>query len=170
VHISKNAKLANFSFLGDVELVDAIADVLMKKLKPLNFDYFAGPEAKVVPLVHALAKRSGHKRFIICRKSVKPYMVNPTILRPLPNFPKHVQQLVINGSDAELVRGKRVIIVDDVVSTGITMKMMGKLMEKAGATVVKAVAVLRQGEQFSSSEDLLYLGDLPIVRDKIRAS
>ncbi len=158
--------MANFSFLGDVELVDAIADTLVAKLRKYDFDYFTGPEVKVVPLVHGLAKRFGHKRFVICRKGVKPYMVNPTILKPLPNFPKHVQQLVINGPDAELIRGKRVIIVDDVISTGVTMKMMKKLMEMVGATVVKTIVVLQQGEPNGTLDDVEHLGVIPILKDE----
>ncbi len=70
-HISKKTLLANFSILGDVELVDTLADTLAKKLKEYKFDYLVGLEIKVVPLVNGIAKRWGQKRFILCRKSVK---------------------------------------------------------------------------------------------------
>jgi adenine phosphoribosyltransferase len=164
-HISKRTRLASFSILGDVELVDKLADILAKKLRSYEFDYLVGPEVKVVPLVHAVAKHLGHKRFIICRKSTKPYMISPIILKPLPYFPKHVKPLVINGQDAERIQGKKVIIIDDVVSTGVTMRMMRKLMEKVKSKVVLEVAVLKQGEQFEPMKDLLYLGELPIFKD-----
>lgn len=163
VHISKKTLLANFTFLGDVELVDALADTLAAKLKSNNADYLVCPHVKVVPLVHGVAKRLGHKRFVVCRKSVKPYMMSPVIVKPLPHFPKHVQPMVINGTDAELLKGKKVIIVDDVVSTGITMQMANRLMVNVGATVVKNIAIIRQGDGLLENiVNLEYLHQLPI--------
>jgi len=164
--VGKKTKLANFSFLGDVELVEKIADSLTKKLKSYQFDYLVGPEVKVVPLIHELAKRLGCQRYIICRKSVKPYMISPVVLRPLAHFPKHVKQLVIDGRDKDLIAGKKVIIVDDVVSTGVTMRMVRRLMKKVGAQVIVCAAVLIQGKnQFDEIKDLVSLGRLPIFKD-----
>ncbi|MBI2404598.1 adenine phosphoribosyltransferase [Candidatus Gottesmanbacteria bacterium] len=163
VHISKKTLLANFTFLGDIELVDCLADTLAGKLKKSRVEYLVCPHVKVVPLVHGVAKRLGHKRFIVCRKSVKPYMNSPVILKPLPHFPKHVQPMVINGSDAELLKRKKVVIIDDVVSTGITMRMTQKLMGTIGATVLKCIAVIRQGDTpLGNIENLTYLHHLPI--------
>ncbi len=163
VHISKKTLLANFTFLGDVELVDCLADRLASKLKNSGVDYLVCPHVKVVPLVHGVAKRLGHKRFVVCRKSVKPYMTSPVILKPLPHFPKHVQPMVTNGSDAEVLKGKKVIIIDDVVSTGITMQMATKLMAMVGATVIECVAVMKQGDSLLKNIDhLTYLQKLPI--------
>lgn len=164
VHIGKHTKLANFTLLGDIELVDALADAFTVKLNAYTFDYLVAVEVKVVPLVHGIAKRLGHKRFVVCRKRVKPYMVSPIILRPPANFPKHVLPLVINGNDAEFLKGKRVIVMDDVVSTGMTMRLMHSLMGKVGATVVASAAVLRQGEQYHTLPNFLYMGELPIVK------
>ena len=162
--VSKNTRLASFNLLGDVELVDRLADVLYEKLKDVEFDFLVGPEVKVVPLIHGVALRLGHKRFVVCRKSVKPYMLAPVILKPLAYFPKHVRQLVLGGRDAALLSGKKVVIMDDVVSTGVTIRMMEKLMEKVGATVVKTVCVLRQGEQFDKMENLIFLAELPVFK------
>ncbi len=163
-YISRQTRLASFSLLGDVELVDYLADTIAKKLKSIAFDYVVGPEVKVVPLVHGIAKRLGHKRYVICRKSVKPYMVSPVILKPLPTAPKHVKPLVISGLDAEFLKGKKVVIVDDVVSTGVTMRMLDVLMEKVGATVILHIAVCKQGKQFSDSVHVMTLAELPIVK------
>lgn len=162
IHISQKTKLANFSILGDVELVDALSDEIAAQLMSVKFDYLVCPEAKVAPLVHGVAKRLGHKHFVVCRKSVKPYMIGPIILKPLPHFPKHVKTVVINGSDVELLAHKRVIILDDVISTGFTIKMLNKLMEKIGATVVQQVVVFRQGESLPQLPNLTYLCELPI--------
>lgn len=163
VHIGRHTKLANFSLLGDIELVDALADAFTEKLKTYSFDHMVAVEVKVVPLVHGIAKRLGHKRFVVCRKRVKPYMVEPIIMRPPPDYPKHVLPLVINGNDAQFLQGKRVIVMDDVVSTGMTMRLMHALMEKVDARVIASAAVLRQGEQFTRLPNFLSVGELPIV-------
>ncbi len=164
VHASRQTKLANFSLLGDIELVDVLADTFTKKLSLLSFDYLVAAGVKVVPLVHGIAKRLGHKRFVVCRKRVKPYMVDPIIFRPLSNFPKHVHPLILNGPDTDLLKGKKVIIMDDVVSTGMTMNLLHLLMKKIGATVVASAAVLRQGEQFSTIKDFIFVGEIPVVK------
>lgn len=164
VHASRQTKLANFSLLGDIELVDVLADAFTKKLSVLSFDYLVAAGVKVVPLAHGIAKRLGHARYIVCRKRVKPYMVDPVIFRPLPNFPKHVHPLILNGTDAMLLKDKKVVIMDDVVSTGMTMNLLSLLMKKIGATVVASAAVLRQGEQFSGLKDFISVGDIPIVK------
>lgn len=165
VHIGKKTKLANFTLLGDIELVDALADSFTKLFSSYTFDYLVACEVKVVPLVHGIAKRLGHKRFIVARKRIKPYMVNPVVMKPLHNFPKHVQPLVINGSDAELIKNKRVIVMDDVVSTGMTMRLAHTLMEKIGASVVATAVVLRQGEQFVTIPNLIHIAELPIITE-----
>lgn len=164
VFVGKNTKLASFSLLGDTQLINKVADEFEKNLKKIEFDYLVGPEVKVVPLIYELSRRFKQKKFIICRKSVKPYMVSPVILKPLPHFPKHVRQLVLDGNDAQMLRGKKVIIIDDVISTGVTMRMMSKLMEKVGAKIVLCAAVLKQGEQFDKFENLLTLAELPIFK------
>lgn len=162
-HVSKKTQLANFSILGDVELVDTLADTLVEKMRGYNFDYLIATETKIVPLVHGIAKRLGHKKFVLCRKSVKPYMISPVILKPMTHFPKHVKQVVIDGLDAETIRGKKVVIIDAVISTGVTMRMMNKLMEKVGASVSLMIAVLRQGDQFDNFENLFYLKEIPVI-------
>jgi adenine phosphoribosyltransferase len=163
--ISKNTRIAGFNVLGDVELVEKVSRALADKLRGIKFDYLVGPEVKVVPLIHEMAKKLEKKRYVICRKSIKPDMVLPVILKPLPYFPKHVKPLVIDGADRDLLTGKRVVIVDDVVSTGVTLRMVKKLMEMIGAQVVATVAVIRQGEgQFDGVGDLIYLAQLPIFK------
>lgn len=166
IQISKNTKIASFNILGDVELVEKITDVLLKKLKKYKFDYFVGPEVKVVPLIHELSKRMGIKHYVVCRKSIKPHMVSPIILKPLSYFPKHVKPLVIDRIDKDLLNGKRVVIIDDVVSTGVTIRMMKHLMEKIGAEVICVVGVIKQGEtQFDEIENFFYLSKLPFIKN-----
>lgn len=166
VHISRKTKLANFSFLGDVALVDKIADEFASRLKNVPFDYLVATEIKAVPLVHGVAKRLGHTKFVVCRKSVKPYMISPVIRKPLPHFPKHVQPMVINGPDATLLKGKKVVVIDDVVSTGVTMRMMKKILSDIGATMISCFVVIKQGDTlFEPIENLTFLAELPIFID-----
>ena len=151
--------------LGDVELVKKTADTLAEKIKNLDFDYIVGPEVSVVPLISELSQRLGKDRYVVCRKSIKPYMVNPLVLKPLDYFPKHIKPLVIDGPDRELIAGKKVIIIDDIVSTGVTIRMINKLMELAQAKVVANVAILVQGDnQFDQIENFISLGKLPIFK------
>ena len=165
IPISQKTKIASFNILGDVELTEIAAAHLAKKLKKYDFDYLVGPEVKVVPLIHSLASKLGHKLYVICRKSVKPYMISPLVLKPLSHFPKHVRPLVIDGVDKLRLAGKRVVIVDDVVSTGVTIRMIQHLMEKLDASVVATAAIIRQGEkQFDTIENFIYLCELPIFK------
>lgn len=164
IKVGKNTSLAAFSILGDVELVDKLADTMAEKLKEIKFDVLVGPEVKVVPLIHGVAKRLGHKKFVICRKSVKPYMISPVILKPLSFFPKHTKPLVLNGEDAKFLKGKKIVIMDDVISTGVTIRMMKKMMEKVEAQVVAVFTALKQGNQFDKIENLMYIDTLPVFK------
>ena len=164
VHIGKHTKLANFTLLGDIELVDALAEAFVEKFRAYSFDYLVAVDVKVVPLAHGIAKRLGHSRLVVLRRRVKPYMVEAIVVRPPPDFPKHVQQLVVNGADASLLKGKRAIVMDDVVSTGKTIELSHMLMDRVGAAVVATAAVLRQGEQFMQLPNFIYVGELPIVK------
>lgn len=163
--IGRKTKLANFNIVGDIELVEKVSQALFKKIKKFNFDYLVGPSVKSVPLVHELSKKFGIEKYVICRKSIKPFMISPVVLKPLPHFPKHVKELVIDGADQRLLKGKKVVVVDDVVSTGVTMRMMKKLMEKIGAEVVAVAAIILQGEnQFDQFNNLVYLTTMPIFK------
>ncbi len=165
--VSKTTRLANFNILGDLELVEAISQEIAEKLTEYEFDYLVGPAVKVVPMIHRLAEKLNQPRYIICRKSVKPYMVSPIILKPLPHFPKHVDQLVLDGEDGDLLNNKKVAVIDDVVSTGVTMRMIDKLMEKVNADVVVHTAAIRQGQnQFDEIKNFIYLAELPIFKTR----
>jgi len=161
-HISAKTRLASFSILGDVELVDKVADDFAARLRDEQIEMIVGAELKAIPLIHGVAKRLGHKRFVVCRKSVRPYMVAPIILKPLPYFPKHVKQLVIDGRDAQVLKNKKVAIIDVVVSTGVTLRMINKLMSQVGAQVVKTLVIIKQGEQFDANLKFSHLAELPI--------
>jgi adenine phosphoribosyltransferase len=158
IAISPKIKVASVNLLGDTELVEVVAGFLITKIQKIDFDVLVGPEVKVVPLLHELSKRLGKKRYVICRKQIHGYMVRPVLTRLKPS-------LVLDGQDAEFLRGKKVVVVDDVVSSGRTMRMVEDLMEMVGAQVVAHLAVFKQGDlRDKIFEDLVVMDELPIFR------
>lgn len=153
VSISPKFKIASVNLLGDTTLVGRSATELVKRLRVLEFDCLVGPEVKVVPLLYEMAKLLGHSRYVICRKSVMGYMKNPVSSGGRGG-------LVLNGLDAEMLRGKRVVLVDDVVSTGRTLEVLRGLMSEAGAKVVTEATVFKQGDE--TVDGLIYLAKLPL--------
>ena len=125
-----------------------------------------GPEAKAVPLLQALSTLLGHQRYVVCRKSVKAYMQNPVRVEVESITTKGTQALVLDGIDADRIKGKRVAVVDDVVSTGGSMVSVEALMNKAGATIACRAAILKEGSSYSG--DLIYLQDLPVLTTEAR--
>ena len=125
-YISSNKKMATFTIVGDVELTETAGALLQKELEKRNIkpDCFIGPGTNILCLVHHMAKRFGHLRYVILRKSIRNYMTSPEVQIPWRNAPKHAKKLVINGSDIEFLRGKTVVLIDDVVSTGTTITML----------------------------------------------
>lgn len=161
-YISRAKRIANVNIVGDIELVEKAGDELEKKLKEYKFDYIISPSIKVSNLVHNLALRFGHKRYIIMRKSIKGYMVQPKVQEPSKKAPKHVKRLVLNKTDAERIHSKKVVIIDDVVSTGHTLDLATKIIEKAGAKVIFRAGIFKQGDEKVAS-NIFFLEKLPIL-------
>lgn len=156
VSLGPKLKIVSFNILGDLELAHAAADELCKKIKNLNFDYLVGPETTVVPLIHEMSEILKINRYVILRKQIHGYMTNPV-------FTDKNSNLVINGPDADLITGKKVVIVDDVVSTGKTTQTILELMKLLNTQVIAKTAILKQGDVFDEvTNDLIYLGKLPI--------
>ena len=162
-YLSPRLKMANFTILGDIELTEKAGEELEKRLRDKDIipDCFVGPEVQVVPLVHNLAMRFGHKRYVVLRKQVYGYMRQPLIQQPWNGAPKHTNKLVLNGIDKTYLQGKRVVVVDDVVSTGSTMKMLLKLMKDIQVEVLIQCAIFKQGDRYTDT--LLYLSELPLL-------
>jgi len=156
VAISPKIKIASFNLLGDEKLVEVIAQELIKKLKGVEFDYLIGPEVKVVPLLHELSRTLNKPRYIVCRKRIHGYMVSPI-------KSKGKKGLVLDGRDVTILKNKKVIIIDDVISSGHTMRVVKELMENVGAKVIMSMAVVKQGDIAEKDlQELVYLGTLPI--------
>ena len=166
IQVAPDLWIASFVILGDTQLVNACAGALASRLSSYDFDVIVGPEAKAVPLLQALSTLLGHQRYVVCRKSVKAYMQNPVRVEVESITTKGTQALVLDGIDADRIKGKRVAVVDDVVSTGGSMVSVEALMNKAGATIACRAAILKEGSSYSG--DLIYLQDLPVLTTEAR--
>ncbi len=161
--IKPGLKIAILNILGDTELVQACAKALNKKLKGVGFDIIVTAEAKSIPLAYALSVEA-KKPYIILRKAYKPYMGAALIAETLSITTGEPQTLIMDEKDQEDAKGKRAVIVDDVISTGSTLQGMRMIMEKAGAKVVAEAAILTEGER-AKWEHIISLGHLPLFTD-----
>ena len=161
--IKPGLKIAILNILGDTELVQACARALNKKLQDLRFDVIVTAEAKSIPLAYALSVET-KKPYVILRKSYKPYMGAALIAETLSITTGEPQTLIMDEKDQADVKGKRAVIVDDVISTGSTLQGMHMVIEKAGATIVKEAAILTEGER-SKWDKIVSLGHLPLFTD-----
>lgn len=166
VKINDELAIASFVMLGDTKLIEKCATYLT--IHPdfpknnIEIDVVVCPEAKAIPLVHCVAKIL-EVDYVVARKSVKGYMVDPIVEKVESITTIGEQMLVLDKPDAEKVKGKNVCIVDDVVSTGGSITSVEKLLQKAEANVVCKAAVLLE-EAGYDKDDLVYLEKLPIFR------
>ncbi len=157
VQVGPGVSVALLNLLGDTELVEASAAELAKLIPP-GVDTLVTPEVKAVPLAHALSRITG-KPYVVARKTEKPYMINPVSRTVISITTGKPQLLVLDGSDIPLVKSKNVAIVDDVVSTGSTLKGLNELIEHVGGKVASVLAVFTEG---SPRPDVVALGHLPL--------
>lgn len=156
--VSPELCIASFVILGDTELVCRVAPELVKKLPAL--DVIVTPEAKGIPLAFEISRLLG-MNYIIARKSIKPYMDHPLLDKVVSITTQQEQLLCLDGKDAETMNGKRVVIVDDVISTGESIHAAQRLVEKAGGIVVAKVAILAEGDA-KNMDDIIFLQELPL--------
>ena len=156
--LNEKLDIAGFIIFGDVELTVAAAEELLKKCP--EFDYIVTPEAKSIPLAYEMSRQSGKKYFVI-RKKQKVYMTNPVSVEVQSITTKSVQTLILDGLDGDQIRGKRVLVVDDVISTGESLIAVEKLLEKFDVNVVGKAAVLAEGDS-ADRTDIIFLEKLPL--------
>src|SRR5574341_399746 len=161
--IKPGLRIAILNILGDTELVQACARELGKQLKRVEFDVLVTAEAKSIPLAHALSVEM-KKPYVVLRKTYKPYMGDALKAETLSITTGQPQILILDEKDREMLKGKKVVVLDDVISTGSTLQGMRMVIEKAGATVVKEAAILTEGER-SKWEQIISLGHLPLFTD-----
>lgn len=158
--VKPGLRIAILNILGDVELVDACAAELNRLLADTQYDVIITPEAKSIPLAHMLSKISGIP-YIVLRKEYKPYMGNAISTETLSITTGKPQTLFLDEKDIDLIKGKRVVILDDVISTGSTLQGIHLIIDKAGATTAREVGILTEGDR-AEWRDILSLGHLPL--------
>jgi adenine phosphoribosyltransferase len=145
--------------LGDTELVCAAAKALADRLP--QGDILVTAEAKGIPLIFEVSRILGMKEYIVARKSIKAYMENPLIDEVESITTQKKQMLCLDQKDVALVKGKRVIIIDDVISTGESLRGVASLIEKAGGEIVAKAAILAEGDA-AKRDDIIFLQALPL--------
>ena len=161
--VKPGLRIAILNILGDVELVEACANELAKRLEEFSYDVILTAESKSIPIAHMLSRATGIP-YIVLRKEYKPYMGEAVRSETLSITTGKPQTLLLDEKDIPLIKGKRVIVLDDVISTGSTLQGMHLIVEKAGGEVVKEVAILTEGER-SAWRNILALGHLPLFTD-----
>lgn len=156
--VNDNLDIAGFVIFGDVEMTVAAAGELLKKCP--EFDFIVAPEAKAIPLAHEMARQSG-KPYFICRKGAKLYMQTPVSVNVRSITTDKEQTLFMDSLEGEQLRGKRVIILDDVISTGESLLAVRKLVEQFDADIVAQAAILAEGDA-ADRDDIIFLEKLPL--------
>lgn len=156
--INEKLSIAAFIMFSDVELTVKCAEELLKKVG--DFDVIITSEAKGIPLAYELARQSG-KDYVVGRKSVKLYMTQPISVNVQSITTTALQTLYLSQEDAAKLKGRKVLIADDVISTGESLRALEKLCEEAGGTIVCKAAVLAEGDA-AERKDIVYLEKLPL--------
>ena len=161
--VNDSLYIGAFVIFGDVELTEACARELLKRAP--EHDIMITAESKGIPLVYEMARQSGENRYLLARKAPKLYMQNVFTVKVNSITTAKEQVLCLDGADAEFMKGRRVLIVDDVISTGESLKALEQLVTKAGGNIVGRMAILAEGEA-QNREDLIYLEKLPVFNAK----
>ena len=161
--LNDDLMIAGFVIFGDVELTVACARELIKKAP--DYDYIVCPEAKAIPLAHEIARQSGRNDYFVVRKAAKAYMRGVFSVEDVSITTKGKQTLYMDGADAEKLKGKRVLILDDVISTGGSLKAVEHLVNEAGGIIVGRMAILAEGAAYKR-DDIIVLEPLPLFNGK----
>lgn len=156
--VNDKLDIAGFIIFGDVEITVASAAELIKKCP--EFDFIVTPEAKSIPLAYEMSRQSG-KPYFVCRKGPKLYMKEPVYVNVRSITTDKVQTLYLDALEGEQLRNKRVIILDDVISTGESLNAVMKLVEQFDADVVAKAAILAEGDA-ADRDDIVFLEKLPL--------
>jgi adenine phosphoribosyltransferase len=162
--VAPGLRIAVLNILGDTELVEACADELAKKLENVDYDVMITAESKSIPITHALSVRTG-KPYVVCRKSYKSYMGNAIRSTSVSITTQSEQTLLLDEKDIPLLKGKKVLYVDDVISTGSTKQAIESILKQAGSQPnPTALAICAEGPEEAWPE-VICLGHLPLFKE-----
>ena len=148
-----------FVIFGDVELTVAASKELLKRAP--EYDYLITAESKGIPLVYEMARQAGGQKYLLARKGAKLYMKDVHCVEVKSITTAAVQKLYLDGEDAKLIKGKRILIVDDVISTGESLHALEELVKELGGEIVGRMAILAEGDA-QAREDIIFLEPLPL--------
>ena len=151
--------IAGFVIFGDPELTTACAKELLARAP--EYDYMITAESKGIPLVHEMARLAGNQKYFLARKTPKLYMTGVFEVTVRSITTAKEQKLYLDSADAELMKGKRILIIDDVISTGESLKALEELVSRAGGEVCGKMTILAEGDA-QNREDIVYLEKLPL--------
>ena len=157
--VSDSLSIAAFVIFGDVEMTKHAAKELLKRVP--EFDYIIAPEAKAIPLAYEMAAQIHAEKYFIARKKAKVYLTNPLIVNVKSITSDYDQTLILSGEDAAMIKGKKMLLLDDVISTGESIRALEELVIKAGGIVAGRAAVLAEGDAYYR-KDITVLGQLPL--------
>ena len=159
--LNENLSIAGFVMFGDVELTVHAAKELLARVP--EFDYILTPEAKSIPLAYEMSRQS-NKKYFVARKKNKIYMKNPVSVKVRSITTNGEQTLILDSTDGEEIRGKRIVIVDDVISTGESLRAVEQLAAAFDCEIVAKTAVLAEGDAYER-KDITVLGFLPLIEN-----
>lgn len=158
--LNDKLKIGAFVIFGDVELTVASAKALLE-LADIDYDYMLTAESKGIPIVYEMARQSGVNKYLLARKAPKLYMKNIFKTEVHSITTANIQTLYLDGEDAELIKGKKILVVDDVISTGESLRALETLVTEAGGQVAGRFAVLAEGDA-KKRDDIRFLQYLPL--------
>lgn len=159
--VSDELYIGAFIIFGDAELTVACASALLERVPADSYDYMLTAEAKSIPLIHEMARQSGAKNYFIARKGSKVYMRDPIHVSVRSITTLRQQDLFLGADDCALIRGKRILLVDDVISTGESLAAIEELARQAGGQICGKMAILAEGDA-QKRQDIIYLEKLPL--------
>lgn len=157
--ISDDLYIGAFVIFGDAELTVACATELLKKAP--EYDYLITAEAKGIPLIHEMARQHGDKKYFVVRKKPKLYMTGVLEVTVNSITTAGEQKLYLDTADAEMMKGKKILIIDDVISTGESLRAIEELVNQTGGEICGRMAILAEGDA-QQRDDIVYLEKLPV--------
>lgn len=157
--LNDKLQIAGFVIFGDPELTTACAKALLERAPA--YDYLITAEAKGIPLVHEMARLAGNQKYFLARKAPKLYMTGVLDVKVRSITTAKEQHLYLDTADAAIMKGKKILIVDDVISTGESLRAIEQLVEEAGGVICGRMTILAEGDA-QNRKDLIYLEKLPL--------